>query len=218
MDRFVLPGVDVVADLDASLPFGNDIFDEICANHSLEHVADLGRTLAEIWRVGRPGARLTVVAPYWAQAGNVVNPFHRHHFSEHSPRFWTDSPRAPLPLFEFAHPPQGSVWGLASSDNSAPPFDLRCVGIEFLYFEEFWGLEPEELAGLRRRLLEVCEQIVFRLVVFKPPLAEGDLETFAGGFHDPAPVVERRRRAAAASPRRFSWRRLFRRLRELGRA
>jgi SAM-dependent methyltransferase len=41
-----------------SIPFDNDSFDTVIANHMLYHVPDLDRALAEIHRVLRPGGRL----------------------------------------------------------------------------------------------------------------------------------------------------------------
>lgn len=218
LDRFPLPGVDVVADLERLLPFADESFDVLSSFHSLEHVADLPGVLREIHRVARPGARITVAGPYWAQGIHVANPYHRQNFNEHSPRFWTDAAPSPLPRFQYARPPQGEQWGLASSDNSRPGFDLRCVGVELFYFSEFWGLEAEELAGLRRRGFDVCEQILFRLVAMKPPFGEAELARVREEeFHDPPILAERRRRTAEAPRRAFSWRRLWRNLRQLGR-
>lgn len=45
--------------LDAGeIPFGDGRFDVVIANHMLYHVADVNRTLQEIWRVLRPGGIL----------------------------------------------------------------------------------------------------------------------------------------------------------------
>ena len=47
----------VLADA-ANLPFADDRFDVVFANHMLYHVPDLPRTVAELGRVTRPGGRL----------------------------------------------------------------------------------------------------------------------------------------------------------------
>lgn len=47
-----------VADLRAVLPFDDRRFDAVVACHTLFHVADLGHTLGELWRVLRPGGAL----------------------------------------------------------------------------------------------------------------------------------------------------------------
>ena len=175
LDRFPLRGIHVVADLGGGLPFKDDRFDVILAHHSLEHAPDLPGVLREIWRVGRPGAQVCVAAPYHSLRANLANPYHKQAFNEHSPRFWTDSPTSGVDPKEYVQPPLGSAWGLSRSDNSDPGFDLRCRGIEFFYLRP-WGFLPAPLRrAARRHLLDVCEQIVYHLVVFKPPLREQDL-------------------------------------------
>jgi SAM-dependent methyltransferase len=215
LDRFPMPGVDVVADLDrGSLPFADDSFDLILAFHSLEHVADLQSTMREVWRVGRPGAQVCIGAPYWAQGLNVANPYHKQVFNEHTPRFWTCAPTAPVDPAEFVRPPQGAMWGLAASDNSRPDFDLRTLRIEMFYFAEYWPLPPEERIRLRRQRFDVCEHILDHLAVMKPPLTDAALGALSLDLYDPPVLAERRRMAAAGAapdamasvPRAGGWR------------
>src|SRR5947207_1577490 len=66
VDRFPMPGVDLVADLDALLPFASDSVDLIYASHSLEHVRDLSRVMRETYRICKHGAQICIVAPYHA--------------------------------------------------------------------------------------------------------------------------------------------------------
>jgi SAM-dependent methyltransferase len=213
LDRFALPGVDVVADLDLpTLPFRDDSFDVIYAFHSLEHVANLQATMKEVWRVGRPGAQVCIGAPYWAQGLNVANPYHKQVFNEHTPRFWTAAPTSPVDPAEYVRPPQGAQWGLAQSDNSDPGFDLRCLRMELFYFQACWALPPAERRERRRQGFDVCEQILYHLAVFKPPLTEDGLATLKMDFLDPSLLAERRRMAAAVRPRTFSLRSLLRRI------
>lgn len=201
VDRFLLPGITVVLDLDAPyLPFRDDTFDVIHAFHALEHVADLMRTMREVWRVGRAGAQVCIVAPYYTMGLNLANPYHRQAFNEHTPRFWTSAPACPVDPAEWRQPPLGEIWGLARSDNSDPGFDLRCFRMEFFYFEEYWGLPPDEQRRARRHQLDVCEQILYHLVVFKPPLTEADWAIGRGELLMP-PQLDERRRAAAGRRR-----------------
>ena len=195
LDRFPMPGVAVVADLDrGSFPFCDDSFDLVVAMHSLEHVEDLLGVMREIWRVGRPGAEVCVAAPYFTTGLNLANPYHKQAFNEHTPRFWTDSPTTPVPDAEWQQPPLGTQWGLASSDNSAPGLDLRCQRIEFLYFQPYWGMPPGQRRRARRSRLDVCEQILYHLTVFKPPMTEADAAPKAEYYMPPE--LEERRRAA----------------------
>lgn len=197
LDRFPMPGVSVVADLDrGALPFTSDSFDLVLAFHSLEHVRDLLAVMREIWRVGRPGAQVCIVAPYFTAGLNLANPYHKQVFNEHTPRFWSDAATSAVPAAEWQQPPLSAQWGLASSDHSAPGLDLRCLRMEFLYFQEYWGMSADQQRRARRSRLDVCEQIVYHLVVFKPPMTEADLARHPADFYVP-PELEERREAAA---------------------
>lgn len=59
-----------------AMPFEDAGFDLVLANHVLEHVSDLGKALAEVHRVLRPGGHLIAQTPYspklsctWADSG-----------------------------------------------------------------------------------------------------------------------------------------------------
>jgi SAM-dependent methyltransferase len=199
IDRFPMPGVDLLVDLDSgSLPFQDGAFDLIYANHSLEHVTDLMALMKEIWRVGKPGAQVCIGAPYYSQGLNLANPYHKQAFNEHTPRFWTNCPTSGVDPAEYSRPPQGAAWGLASSDNSDPGFDLRCRRMEFFYFADYWGLSPEEQRAARRRDNDVCEHILYHLIVFKPPLTDADAAGLSMEYVIPPPLAERREAAARA--------------------
>src|SRR6266850_605883 len=76
VDRFPMPGVDIVADLDERLPFADDSVDMVYASHSLEHVSDLSQVMREVHRICKHGAQLCIVAPYHQQGLNLANPYH----------------------------------------------------------------------------------------------------------------------------------------------
>ena len=82
MDRLPLPGVDVVADLDAPcLPFAGETFDEIVMADALEHVADVRRALAESARILAEGGVITVRVPHFTSLHAYSDVTHRHFFS-----------------------------------------------------------------------------------------------------------------------------------------
>jgi SAM-dependent methyltransferase len=161
------PQVDVVADMDFALPFRDDSVDLLFASHALEHVQDLPRTMREIYRVCRHGARVCIVAPYYEQKINFANPYHKVAFNEHTPRFWTAHPTSGVPEAEYWHPHAGA-WGLSRSDRSDPGIDFRCERIEYFYFPEYRSLPEDERRLLRKQRLDVCDQIVINLYVVKP--------------------------------------------------
>ncbi len=178
VDRFPMPGVDVVADLDAGLPFADDSVELIYASHSLEHVRDLPRVMRELYRISKHGAQLCIVAPYDAQGLNHANPYHFHVFNEHTPRFWTTSAATPINPEDFAHP-HARAWGLLESDNRSSDIDFRCVKMEFFYFPAYRGLPQQEQRRRRRREQDVCDQIVYHLLVVKRPVSDEEFHQMA---------------------------------------
>lgn len=206
VDRFRLAGAHALADLDAPhLPFGDDTFTLILSFHSLEHVADLMSAMAEIWRIARPEAQLVIAAPYGASHLNVANPYHKQVFNEHTPRFWTSAPDSAIDPEEWQEAPLGTQWGLAESDHSKPGFDFRCVAMEFFYFAPYRGLSSSQQRQYRKRRINVCEQILYHLVVRKPIGDEAARRAPAADLYVP-PELEARRNATANDRKRRAWR------------
>jgi SAM-dependent methyltransferase len=182
LDRYPLPGVDVIADLDRPLPFCDDSVDLVYASHSLEHVTDLLGAIKEIYRVCRHGAQVCIVAPYYQQSLNLANPYHKQVFNEHTPRFWTNALTALLPTAEFAHP-HAVTWGLSESDSRIADLDLRGLRMEFFYFPAYRNLPAEEQRAARQKYLDVCDQIMFHLLVVKSPIDDNEVRQIAEQMH-----------------------------------
>lgn len=200
VDRSSLPGVDVIADINGRLPFRDNSVDLLFASHSLEHAEKLLPTLKEIYRICKHGAQLCVLAPYYQQGLNLANPYHHSTFNEHTPRFWTDYPHTPIDAEEYAHPHAPS-WGLSRTDNTEPGIDFRLVRMEFFYFPRYAGVPAEQLRRLRQERMDVCDQIMYHLIVWK-----GDAESPTNSFescvaqfqpYDPDYAQNRRRQDAA---------------------
>lgn len=200
LDRSPAAGVDIVADLDADLPLADDCVDCLVASHSLEHVRDLMHAIGEIYRVCRHGAAICIVAPYNEQKLSLANPYHLGAFNEHTPRFWTTSSNVAIDIDEFRHP-HALQWGLADSGGTSRAVDLRLVHMEFFYFPDYRGLSPERQRQLRRERLDVCDQIVYHLVAWKPNSVTGQSAqaTGIGSFAFVEPAYIARRRAADLS-------------------
>ena len=66
VDNVLIPGVDIVADLNRGLPFRDDSVDAVVVFHILEHVDNFLDTMNEIWRVCKEGARVYVRVPHAA--------------------------------------------------------------------------------------------------------------------------------------------------------
>ena len=84
LDARKLPGVDVVADLDACrdtvLPFPNDSIDEFLGSHVLEHLRDPLALMQELHRIAKPGAIATFRVPYGSSDDADEDPTHVRRF------------------------------------------------------------------------------------------------------------------------------------------
>lgn len=68
----------VVADM-RELPFADGEFDGLIAVHSIEHVADADRAMAEMYRVLKPGGSAVLVTPNrltFARPDEIIDPYH----------------------------------------------------------------------------------------------------------------------------------------------
>lgn len=73
---------DVVADLDQfPYPFVDSSFHDLLLDNVLEHLADVPGVMSELYRIAAPGARVTIVVPYFRSQWAAVDPTHRHAFT-----------------------------------------------------------------------------------------------------------------------------------------
>jgi SAM-dependent methyltransferase len=90
LDRYSLPGVDVVHDMKVvPWPFPDRSFDVVYANHVLEHLPDLIQTMEEIHRILRRGGRLFVRVPHYRAPGAFQDPTHVRFFTERTFEYFT---------------------------------------------------------------------------------------------------------------------------------
>lgn len=88
-DLVRLPEVDVVHDLrEFPWPFENGQFEEVFMKDVLEHLPDTIRTMEELYRITRPGAKVYLTVPYWNSATALGDPTHVRHFNEHTFSFF----------------------------------------------------------------------------------------------------------------------------------
>lgn len=193
VDRFPMPGVDVIADLDGKLPFEDNSVDLVYASHSLEHVDSIMNTIREIYRICKHGAQICIVSPYYFQGLNLANSYHKQTFNEHTPRFWTHALRVPVPEALY-RTPHAVNWGLSMADNSDPGVDIRCVRMEFFYFAKHLTVPEEERLRRLKTELDVCDQIMYHLVVVKEDMSDAELNWRAQhmDYFEPPYVTVRR--------------------------
>jgi hypothetical protein len=197
VDRFALPGVDLVCDLDRGIPLKSDSVDYLLASHSLEHLRDLPEAIAEIFRVCKDRALITIIAPYDATRLNQANPYHFQVWNEHTARFFTteNAPGIDPAVYRF---PAAEHWGLQASDFTKSNVDLRCLRMEFSYLPPYRGLDEETKRTLRHSLADVCDQMALHLLVVKSTITPDELSHCAAtAEYRVTPAFETRRRAEA---------------------
>ena len=91
LDWAKLPGVDVVHNIEKfPWPFDDNTFDEVVANQVLEHVADLIKTMEELYRISRPGGQIKITVPYFSSPQHHNDPTHKRKFTYNTFEYFTD--------------------------------------------------------------------------------------------------------------------------------
>lgn len=166
IDRFQLPGVDIVADLNRGIPLDDDSVDVILAGHSLEHFDDIFFTMQEIYRVLKDKGILMVIAPYYMQTLNMVNFFHKTAFTEELFRFLSPFDTVRFTPEECECPHAGN-YPLSQSDNSDNNIAFEPLYKEMFYYEAYRDLSEEAKLHVRKSLFNVCDQFYIALAVNK---------------------------------------------------
>lgn len=85
VDRDPRSQADVLGDLDAKrLPFRDGLFDEVHLNHVIEHLQDVVAVMAEVHRVSKSGAVVTVRTPHFSSIHSYTDPGHRQRLARGS--------------------------------------------------------------------------------------------------------------------------------------
>jgi SAM-dependent methyltransferase len=80
LDRAAATSPHIVHDLETfPWPIDSNSFDAIRAKDVLEHLSDLTRVMAEIHRVGAPGARVEIFMPHYSCRNSWTDPTHKQH-------------------------------------------------------------------------------------------------------------------------------------------
>ena len=76
---------DVIHDLAViPYPFVDNEFDKIVCRHVIEHVPDVMAFVTELYRIAKPGARITIVTPHYSNPDWPTDPTHRNHLNSYS--------------------------------------------------------------------------------------------------------------------------------------
>ncbi len=103
IDRVDLPQVDIVADLEAGLPFLPDrSVDEIHCRSVLEHIENFERLLAEMMRVLKDSGRACLFVPHFSNPYYYSDYTHKRPFGLYTFYYFADpehQPRRKVPAF-----------------------------------------------------------------------------------------------------------------------
>lgn len=89
LDKIILPNIDVVHDLEIfPYPFFDSQFDEIVAEHVLEHLDKLVEVMSELWRITKKDGIIKIIVPAWTAWQAYTDPMHKRFFTRESFDFW----------------------------------------------------------------------------------------------------------------------------------
>ena len=92
MDRMKQPGVDVVHDFNRfPWPFGDNTFDIVICQDTIQITDSILDTMNEIHRVARPGALLRIRTPHYSHPNSWRDPLHKWHLSFDSFDYFLES-------------------------------------------------------------------------------------------------------------------------------
>jgi SAM-dependent methyltransferase len=150
---------DLCLDLNLNrLPFEDNSVDCVFSYHALEHFENYLFVLGEIWRVMQHGARLLIQVPYVTLSEyNLVNPYHKQYFNEHS--------------FDFFE-----IGKLKTSANEDSPILFTKGWHRFHYLPEFKNAPEPSRTYARRHFFNVVRAIDFGLYAVKPPATRFEIE------------------------------------------
>lgn len=169
IDRTALPGVNLVSDLNSEIPFPDNSVELVLVSRMLAYVDNLNHALKELYRVCTHGAIICLLCPYAHNFRYSSNPYLKHRFDEHTPRYLTTT---------FRQPP-GSLQCPALVPYQyfpSPPYDFRLLRMELFYNQSYLSelYEPEELELLKELQANVVDEIMYHYVVVKGPMTENE--------------------------------------------
>lgn len=95
VDKFSLPSVDMVADLEESWPWQDGSVSEIYSDNLLEHIRDLECFMSQAYRVLIPGGLFHGLVPYAKTDWAFIDPTHIRFFTEQTIGYWCADSKRP---------------------------------------------------------------------------------------------------------------------------
>lgn len=79
---------DLICDLDhLPYPFRPNLFARVICQDVIEHLENIPAVMAEIHRICRPGARVSIRTPHFTSFDGFTDPTHKHHLAARSLNF-----------------------------------------------------------------------------------------------------------------------------------
>lgn len=92
IDHLDMPHVDIVADLEAGLPFFPDnSVDAVYSKSFLEHITNLDQLMYDIWRILKPGGRKHLFVPHFSNPYYYSDYTHKRFFGLYSFEYFSGS-------------------------------------------------------------------------------------------------------------------------------
>lgn len=159
VDWKTMPGVDVVHDLSRlPFPFQDESFEQIDADHVLEHLPDVFGVMAEIHRILRPGGHLELAVPHFSRG--FAHPEHRRGFDATFPYYF--DPKFP-----------GGYSG----------FTFRCESVRMRWFAQPY-LKRSVLPGPLFQIGRACGFAVDAVANLSPLVCSRLWCYYVGGFEE----------------------------------
>jgi len=140
LDRFDLPGLDVVHDIEnLPLPFDDKEFEEIVCDNVLEHLEYIP-VLKDLYRILKPGGHLRIRVPHFNSHTSFGDPTHKKFFSSITFEFFVKDARFEKDYYFDFHfsriayrkikfLKKGLFWG----NRLIEPFVNLTLGMQYLY-------------------------------------------------------------------------------------
>lgn len=178
-------GVDLIWDMNKSIPLPDQCVEFVMASRSLCYVDDLFSVMADLYRLCMHKGVVCILAPYAHNFNHISNPHLKHRFDESSPRYWTPH------YYEPSHGPKPP--GITAYGEIMPPFDFRLLRMEFIYADEYDSslYEVEELETLQRFQPNMVDEILYYVIAVKQPITLQELDLLSRQTL-PRPIVLKR--------------------------
>jgi len=97
LDFIKFNDVNVVHDLNSfPYPFKDNSFDLIIANHVIEHVANIPKTITELSRILKTGGKIWITTPHYTDVNSYIDCTHIFHLTSQSFNRFTQPPNTNL--------------------------------------------------------------------------------------------------------------------------